>query len=94
MEVKNVAKVVLDSMRIREQSYNEKQYEIDLKKARVRNPESFGPDPAEYYLKDLYESCEQACRENRIDKNLAQLVYLALSSCWNECEGWAGRVLK
>ncbi len=93
MKVKDIAKVILASMKIREESYDMKQYEIDLKTREAKHPKGFGPDPSKYYRLTLEEACEKACLKNKVDIELAKLIYLAVDGWWNDYECWASGIL-
>ena len=79
MEVKDIAKTVLDAQRIREESYDHKAADKD----------SWAVDFSIFYRKSMLESAIESCNLNSLPKEMAQLIYLSNEYFWNDIQYWA-----
>ena len=94
-----LARLFTEAARIREESFDHSAAEAAEEANKVatdeyekRSPNSSyypTPDYSKFYTKDLHQAAEQACKEAEADPRLAQMVQLALYTCWNDILGWA-----
>lgn len=90
-----LAKIILDAMKIREESYDKPaaalQQAADTKE-REANPESLYAgmltDWSKFYQKTLYDACIEAATKAG-EVAVGELVYYSLYHAWNDCEAWA-----
>jgi len=80
-----VAKAVLLSMKIKEESYDH-----DKSKDMAHLPYA---DFNSCYKLSTETACKEACKKLNIE-SISRLIYLAIDSWWNDCEEWANSTLK
>ena len=79
-----LAKVILDAARIREESYDSESAEKASRKF---------VNFQDYYGKSIKQAVEEACIKNGIDLDMTQIVYLALDGWWNPAIDWAQDII-
>ncbi len=94
-----LAELFTETARIREESFDhsavdkaEAANKVATHEYNKRHPNSYyysTVDYSKFHTKDLYQAAEQACKEAEADPRLAQLVQLALYTCWNDILDWA-----
>ena len=89
VEVKDLARIIFDSVRFRHGSYSYKMVR-EAENAEDR-PDSI--DYGQFYLVSVEEAIKKACKRNGVDGRVEFLIYLALDSWQNDAIAWAEEVL-
>ena len=78
---KDIAQMVKDAARVREESYDEAAADIEEKTKEY-------PNFSQFYRKTLREATTE------VNEEIGELLFLALDGWWNDSLDWADRTLK
>ncbi len=93
-----LAKIILDAMKIRSESYDQAAADAASRKAdeeRKADPGNIYAgmvDFVQFYRKTLEQACTEAATKAG-EPEIGELVYYALFHAWNDCESWLQDVL-
>ena len=88
METKEIAKVIKEAQKLREESFDFIQYEnaVDLHGGLY-------VDMHQFYNLTVEESVSDAVENSQIDEEIGYLIHLLLKRSWNDVGNWAFDIL-